>query len=114
MAFRGGAIFVIQQAVRRIVVGESLSPPIPFQKGFGLESDICQQSRCGAAMTGFDIAIAFGAALDAIKEISRMQDRVAAIALDGHLLRLDQWFGIGTITAVRPAIERRAGREFIL
>ena len=88
------------------MVRKPFGPRVPFQKRFSLESDVGQQSGGGAAMAGFDVTIAFGAALDAIQEISRMERGIAAIALDSDFLRLNERLGVGMIAAVGLAIER--------
>src|SRR5436190_21185328 len=68
----GSAVLVAQQFIGFGMIGETFALRVPVQNGASLERDVCQESGAGAAVTDFDIAVAFGPALDAVEEVARM------------------------------------------
>ena len=104
--FVRGAIVVVEEFVGRVIVGETFGLSIPSEHCFGLECDVGDECRGGAAMAGLDVTIAFRPALDAVKEVARVERRVAAIAAGFDFFRFNQGPGVGSIEAVRFASQR--------
>ena len=104
---------VVEEFVGSLMVGDSLSLPIPFKPGFGVISDVGQQGGAGAAMADLNVARALLPTLDAVQEIASVGDGVAG-GITSNLFGFDKRLSTGTILLLRIARERRARGEFIL
>jgi len=51
---------------------EAFRISIPIQNAPSLQRNICQQCRARAAVAGLDIAVALGAAFDAVQKVARV------------------------------------------
>ena len=75
------AIWVVEQLVGGVVVGEAFGLGVPIEPGPGRQRDIGQQGVAGRAMALLDVATGTLAGLDAVQEIAGVARVELAVAI---------------------------------
>src|SRR5690349_1475039 len=85
---------------------------VPIQDAAGLQGDIGQQRGRGAAVADLDVAIAFGAALNAVQKIACMRCRVCG-RFPAVLLGADSWLRVLAILRVLRSLQGRTSWKLV-